>query len=238
VRVAALSDIHGNLAALEAVVADLEREDVDGIVVVGDTISGPWPVEALELVASLGADVICGNADREVVMRSDRFGQLAPWCAARLGEECLERARQWPLTIELEVEGIGRVLACHSTPASDEPIYTQITPERELLELLGEVESDVVLCGHTHMQYDRLLSTGLRVVNPGSVGMPYEGRRGAYWALLGPDVDFRRTEYDVEGAVAAMRELDAPLSDEQLQLLLEPLDPETATAEFESLRGA
>ena len=61
------------------------------------------------------------------------------------------------------------------------------------------------MCGHTHMQYDRTLSNGLRIVNPGSVGMPYEGRPGAYWALLGPDVEFRRTEYDVEAAVAAIR---------------------------------
>ena len=87
------------------------------------------------------------------------------------------------------------LLVCHWTPASDEPIYTRITPENDLLQVLGLVDADMLLCGHTHMQYDRTLSAGLRIVNPGSVGMPYEGRRGAFWAMLGLDrSQFRHTE--------------------------------------------
>jgi hypothetical protein len=88
------------------------------------------------------------------------------------------------------------------------------------------------------MQYDRRLSNGLRVVNPGSVGMPYEGRSGAYWALLGPDVELRRTEYDVEGCVAAIQVLGAPLDDQLVRYLLEPPDPVATTGYFESLRAA
>jgi diadenosine tetraphosphatase ApaH/serine/threonine PP2A family protein phosphatase len=88
------------------------------------------------------------------------------------------------------------------------------------------------------MQYDRRLSSGLRLVNPGSVGLPYEGRRGAFWALLGPDVEFRHTEYDVETTVGSIRALEAPVQERLLELLLDPLDSDTATAEFEKVRGA
>jgi putative phosphoesterase len=238
VRVAAISDIHGNLPALEAVLADLEQEEIDRIVVAGDTISGPWPVEVFDVVAGLGADVVRGNADREVSERSERFGQLAPWCADLLGPERLATAARWPLTRQLEIDGLGRALVCHSTPASDDPIYTSITPEDELVDVLGDVEADILVCGHTHMQYDRRLSNGLRIVNPGSVGMPYEGRPGAYWALLGPRVGFRRTEYDVTSASDAIRELRAPVDEQLLSYLVEPPSPNETTAYFESLRGA
>lgn len=237
-RIAALSDIHGNLPALEAVLADVEHEGVDAVVIPGDTVSGPWPVEVCDAVTGLATHVVRGNADREVVERSDRFGPLAIWCADRLGEHRLATAAAWPLTCELEVAGLGRILVCHSTPFSDEPIYTRVTPEPELRELLGSVEADVVLCGHTHMQYDRQLSAGLRLVNPGSVGMPYEGRPGAYWALLGPNVEFRRTEYDVVAATDDIRAVGAPVDEQLLAYLLDPPSAATTTEYFESLRGA
>jgi putative phosphoesterase len=237
-RVAALSDIHGNLPALAAVLADVAREDVDAIVVPGDTISGPWPVEVFELVGGGRAKIVRGNADREVLERSVRYGPLAVWCADRLGDERLAVGSTWPLTIELDIDGLGRVLVCHSTPASDDPIYTRITPDDELVALLGDVQADVVVCGHTHVQYDRRLANGLRIVNPGSIGMPYEGRRGAFWAILGPDVELRHTEYDVDATVAAIRELGTPVDERLHDLLLEPMDSDTATAEFEKLRGA
>ena len=109
----------------------------------------------------------------------------------------------------------------------------------DVARLFETVDADVVVCGHTHIQYDRTLSDGLRIVNPGSVGMPYEGTHGAFWALLGPDVELRRTEYDVDAAVAAMRMRGAPDAEEQLiKPLLEPPDPEATSAYFESLRGA
>jgi putative phosphoesterase len=237
-RVAAIADIHGNLPALEAVLADVEREAVDSIVVLGDTISGPWPVETFDRVTALNALVVRGNADREVFERSTRFGPLAVWCADRLGPERLAAAADWPLTHELEVDGLGRVLVCHSTPGSDEPIYTRITPEPALLRILGRVTADVLLCGHTHMQYDRRLSTGLRVVNAGSVGMPYEGRPGAYWALLGPGVVPRRSEYDAAAAAEAIRALGAPVDDALTAQLVHPRSADETTEYFESVRGA
>lgn len=237
-RVAAISDIHGNLPALEAVLAEVDGEGVDEIVVAGDTAHGPWPAEIVDLLGERGARCVRGNADREVIDRSDRYGPLAPWSADRLGERRLAVVRSWPLTVELSIDGLGAVLVCHSTPSSEDPIYTRITPDDEMAAILEPVDASVVVCGHTHMQFDRRLPSGLRVVNPGSVGQPYEGATGAYWALLGPDVDFRRTAYDVEATVAAMEVLGVPVDDRMLEQLLDPPDSERTTEHFESLRGA
>jgi putative phosphoesterase len=236
VRVAAISDIHGNLPALEAVLAELDREPVDQIVVVGDTISGPWPAEVFDVLAEAGALVVRGNVDRLALTGGE--GSIGDWSVRQLADRRATVAT-WPLTVELDVEGLGRVLFCHATPTSDESIYTRVTPDADVARLFETVVADVVVCGHTHIQYDRTLSGGLRIVNPGSVGMPYEGTRGAFWALLGPDVELRRTEYDVDAAVAAMRKRGAPDVEEQLiGPLLEPPDPEETSAHFESLRGA
>jgi putative phosphoesterase len=235
VRVAAISDIHGNLPALEAVLEEIEREQVEAVVVVGDTISGPWPAEVFDLVTEVGAHVVRGNVDRLVLDGGE--GAIGGWSAGRLGDRRATVA-SWPLTVELAVEGLGSVLVCHATPTSDEQIYTRVTPEDDLVRLFASVDADVVVCGHTHIQYDRTLSNGLRIVNPGSVGMPYEGKRGAFWALLGPDVELRCTDYDVEAAVGAMRRRGAPDIEEQLVgCLLEPPDSVATTEYFESLRG-
>ena len=236
-RVAALSDIHGNLPALEAVLADLDGEQVDAIVVAGDSLSGPWPAEVVDLLASLDAVVVRGNADRLDAVRG--FDDpLGAWNEGRLGPSRIAAVAAWPVTAELEVAGLGSVLVCHSTPTDDEPVYTRITPEDDLVELLGQIEHGVLVCGHTHMQYDRTLSTGLRLVNPGSVGMPYEGRRGAYWAILGPDVEFRSSDYDVEAAVAAMEVMGVPVREQLVRHLLDPPSSESTTAYYESMRGA
>ncbi len=210
---------------------------VDAIVVVGDSVTGPFAAETFDLLRSVEARFVRGNADRiEEVERFDEH--QARWSEQRLGVDRLAEVAAWPLVLELELEGLGRALVCHSTPYSDEPIYTRITPDEQVAEVLGPVAADVLVCGHTHVQYDRQLPTGLRVVNPGSVGLPYEGRRGAFWAVLGPDVEMRRTEYDVDAAVAAIRGLGAPVDEQQLGYLLEPPDPDEVTAYFESVRGA
>lgn len=236
-RVAALSDIHGNLPALEAVLADVAREDLDAIVVAGDSFSGPWPAEVVDRLAAVDAVIVRGNADRPDAIRGFDDA-LGAWNEERLGSSRLATARQWPLTAELDVAELGSVLVCHSTPRDDELIYTRITPDEELVKILGTIDGDVLVCGHTHMQFDRVLPTGLRVVNPGSVGMPYEGRRGAFWAVLGPDVEFRRSEYDVDATVAAIELMGPPVRPEHLRHLLDPPTSDETTAHFESLRGA
>jgi putative phosphoesterase len=189
VRVAALYDIHGNLAALDAVLAEV---DADVIVIGGDTVMGPMPSETLERVRALEGDVrvIRGNADREVY--EDEPG-LAPheafeYARARLSAEQLDFLRTRPLTVS-----IGRVLFCHATPRNDEEILTKISPDERWREALAGVDADVVVCGHTHVQFDRRIGD-IRLVNAGSVGMPYEHEPGAYWALLdGTDVELRHT---------------------------------------------
>jgi putative phosphoesterase len=237
VRVAALNDIHGNLPALEAVLAEVEHAGVDAVVCGGDVVGGPFPAEVLDRLTAL-PDVrfVRGNADRFVVEGSDEYGQ--DWDAARrrLGEERLPEVGSWPLTVELEIEGLGRTLFCHAVPTADEPIFTRVTPDEVVVDLLGGVDAEVVVVGHTHVQFDRRLPSGLRVVNAGSVGMPYEGRRGAFWALLGPGVEHRRTEYDTEAAVAAIRGVDGVAHEQLVGYLLEPPDPDETSRFFENQR--
>ena len=234
-RVAAISDIHGNLPALEAVLADIGREGIEEIVVAGDTVSGPWPLEVFERVLATDALIVRGNADRLVLEGGE--GDLGAWSAEQLGDR-LRVVASWPLTVALEVDGLGRVLVCHSTPQSDEVVYTRVTSDEVLIALFADVDADVIVCGHTHIQYDRRLSSGLRIVNPGSVGLPYEGQHGAYWAVLGPDVALRRSEYDVERTVDSVRAGIAPVGGRLLELLAKPPTPEEATAYHETLRGA
>lgn len=238
-RVAVLSDIHGNLPALEAVLADVEQEGVDAVVVAGDVIGGAFPAEVFDALAGLpDVRIVRGNADRFVLEGTDEFGE--DWAAERerMGGERLAAVSAWPLTHELEIEGLGRVLVCHAIPTADEPVFTKITPDEDVAALLGDLDADLLVVGHTHMQFDRRLPSGLRIVNCGSVGLPYDGRRGAFWAMLGPSVDLRHTDYDVDAAVASMRANGAPRPEEQLHLLLEPRDPDEATRFFESQRGA
>jgi putative phosphoesterase len=237
VRVAALNDIHGNLPALDAVLAETRTEGVDVIVCGGDIVGGPFSVEVFDRLAGL-PDVrfVRGNADRQVLEGTDEYG--IDWAAERerLGEERLAAVASWPQTVELEVDAVGTTLFCHAIPSADEPIFTRITPDDAVVELLGDVEADLLVCGHTHVQFDRVLPSGLRIVNAGSVGMPYEGRRGAFWALLGPTVELRHTEYDVEAAAAAIGESGRPVDEQLAGYLVEPPDPDEVASYFESQR--
>jgi predicted phosphodiesterase len=237
-RVAALNDIHGNLPALEAVLADVEREGVDTIVCGGDVVGGPFSSEVFDLLSSLrNVRFVHGNADRLVVEGVDEYEQDWEAERLRLGDARLAAIASWPLTVKLEIGGLGRTLFFHAIPTADEPIFTRLTPDEAVVDLLGDVAADLAVCGHTHVQFDRLLPNGMRVVNAGSVGMPYEGRRGAFWALLGPTVELRRTEYDVDAAAAAIRDTGEASSEQLSGYLLDPPDPDEVSAYFESQRA-
>ena len=205
-RVAALYDIHGNLPALDAVLAEV---DADVILVGGDTVAGPWPSETLERLRGLDGDVRYsrGNADRELTEPPKPQVEAGPpqevleWVRERLSDEQLAFLTKLPLTDSVEVDGLGRVLFCHATPRDDNEILTRISPDQRWRRALAGVEADVIVCGHTHVQFDRRVDQ-LRIVNAGSVGMPYEDRPGAYWALVGAEVELRRTEYE-PGDIAA-----------------------------------
>ena len=196
-RVAALYDVHGNLPALEAVLAEV---DADLILVGGDVAAGPWPSETLERLRGLGdrARFIRGNADREVAevgVRGLAPPEVMEFVRGRLSEEQVAFLGSLPLTISVEVDGLGSVLFCHATPRNDEEIFTRISPDERWQQALDGVQADVVVCGHTHVQFTRTVGDTL-LVNSGSIGMPYEHEPGAYWTLLGPDVEFRRTQYE------------------------------------------
>jgi putative phosphoesterase len=202
-RVAVLADIHGNLPALEAVLSEVEAAALDLVVVCGDVASGPLPAETIELLRSLpDARFVRGNADRELVSAFDR--RLSnDWCATQISSEQRDFLASFAETLSIEVDGLGRVLFCHGSPRSDEEMMTSETPDERLKELTAGVDAAMVVCGHTHMPFDRMAGA-VRVINPGSVGMPY-GEPGAHWALLGPGVEMRRTDYDREWAAARIR---------------------------------
>jgi len=218
-RVAALSDIHGNLPALEGVLEEVAREQPDLILVCGDVASGPLPVESINLLRKIpNARFLHGNADRGLVVGNDKSakpdwaGPAVDWCAGQLLKEHRDFLASFPSVVRLEVEGLGCVLFCRGSPRSDVEIMSSGTPESRMSELIAGAEADVIVCGHTHMQFDRMVG-GVRVVNPGSVGMPY-GEPGAHWALLGPQIDFRRTNYDREEAAARISKSTWPGAEE------------------------
>ena len=215
----------------------------------GDVAAGPMPVETIERLMGLGAKArfIRGNADRELVAAYDQGPglpgdplnpgrQAVAWVAS-----CLERPhRDFLATFEeyviIEVTGIGQVVFCHCPPRSDEEIITVATPDPQLREMLAGVEQPLVVCGHTHMQFDRRVEM-IRVVNVGSVGVPYESTPGAYWLLLGARISPRCSDYDIHAAAGKIRGTGFPAAEGMLRHLINPVDPAAAVAFFERQAG-
>jgi putative phosphoesterase len=226
-RVAVLNDVHGNLPALEAVLAEVRSLDVDEIVCGGDVVAGPFPRECLEKLVGLGAVFVRGNADGYSPRAPAGFWE---WVTARLDPLSLEFVSEWPHPVVLD-----GVLYCHGSPRDEDEILTRVSPDERFRAALAGVEERLVVGGHTHVQFEREVD-GIRFVNAGSVGMPYEGRPGAFWALVdGLDVELRRTPYAVEAAVVAIRATDFPGVEDVASLLLEPKDPDETSAYFESV---
>jgi len=224
-RVAVLSDVHGNLPALEAVLAEVASLEVDRIVSAGDLVFGPFPRECLERLVDLGAAFVRGNADR---VPDGVPG--ASWVEEQLDPVSLEFLRGLPESISL-----GGVRYCHGSPRSDEEIITRISPDQRIRAVVTGIEERLVVGGHTHVQFEREVD-GIRFVNAGSVGTPYEGRRGAFWAIVdGLDIELRRTPYAVEAAVTAIQATGYPGAEDLSSWLLEPKDPGEVSAYFESL---
>jgi diadenosine tetraphosphatase ApaH/serine/threonine PP2A family protein phosphatase len=176
---------------------------VDALVVGGDIVAGPMPVETLEaLRARRDTRFIRGNADRELAV---------------------------------EVEGLGSVLFCHGSPRSDEEIITRLTADERLAPMVDDVAEPVVVCGHTHVQFDRAIDDR-RVINAGSVGMPYQHQPGAYWALLTDVVELRRTEYDLDNAAELIGATGHPKATALIESLRRPPSSEETSSHFESSR--
>jgi predicted phosphodiesterase len=212
-KVAVLADIHGNLPALEAVLAELEGTPVERIVLNGDMLLGPMPGETMERLDALGdrAVWVRGNSDRELVAAldgalddslSDHLRAVASYAAADVDRRHRDRLADLPLSVVLDVDGLGPVRFCHATSQNDVDIVLVDSRVDRWKACFPDVEEATVLLGHTHMPFDRLVDRR-RFVNPGSVGMPY-GTRGAHWALLGPDVVLRTTTYDADEAAVRL----------------------------------
>jgi predicted phosphodiesterase len=244
VRVAALYDIHGNLPALDAVLADPSFASADAVLVGGDVVPGPMPGATVDRLLALDRPVrfVMGNGDREVVAAFDAGPPASPgglaerglhWTARALDQRHRDALAAFEPLVELDVDGLGPVLFCHGSPRGDTEIVTALTPAERLEPMLAGVTPAIVVCGHTHRQFDRPAAAS-RVVNAGSVGLPYEGDAAAFWLLLGPGVELRRTAYDVAAAVRAMGTTGAPDLDELIrESLLAPADPDRVARYFE-----
>jgi predicted phosphodiesterase len=213
-RIAVLSDIHGVLPALDAVLAEPDVRSADRIVLTGDLAAGPQPVETLDALSALGDRGLWvrGNADRELVTLS-RGGEtsipdpIAPWAAAQLRPDQVTLLDSLPLSVALDLDHLGLTVFCHATPRDDEEVVLVDSRFERWAEVFSTLDASAstVVCGHTHMPFVRLADRRL-VVNPGSVGMPYGGM-GAHWALLGEDggVTMRVTRFDADAACARVR---------------------------------
>ena len=229
-RIAALYDIHSNLPALEAVLDDVNEARVDCVVVGGDVLPGPMPSETLELLFNLEMPVhfIVGNGDLGVLAQLGEpepaavtywgttsgkplprpLQEIPRWTARQLSASHTAAIASWPKTLSLHFPDLGNVLFCHGTPRSETECFTRLTPSESLARAFEDIEAHIVVCGHTHMQFDRFIGQ-IRVVNAGSVGMPF-GRTGADWMLLDEEIELRHTDFDAAAAAARVRATGYP----------------------------
>ena len=224
-RVAALYDIHGNLPALEAVLDEVGREGVDRVVVGGDVL-GPMQDETLRRLSTLDVPVDCihGNGERVVLADiaggdisevPERYRAVIRWSAARLDTTHRAWRAGWRSQFRMDIGGLGHVLFCHATPRNDYECFTRLTSHDRLVPIFSGHGATVVVCGHTHMPFDRTVG-GVRIVNAGSVGAPFSPPAGAYWLLLDGEqgLTLRRTDYDFTNAAEAVRQTGYPLAEE------------------------
>jgi predicted phosphodiesterase len=239
-RVLALYDIHGNVDALEAVLADERARDPDVVVVGGDAVPGPFAAATLARLRALSVPVrwLRGNGEREVAEAvgapapadDDLVARTAALTAAEIGDQEALALGELPLTLELD-----GVLFCHASPRRDDEMLTRLSPAERWSDALAGVDAALVVAGHTHQQDDRLVG-GVPFVNAGSVGLPYEGDGAARWLWIADGVpDLRITPYDAAGAGA--RILAAGWPDERSvgAALVEPVEPIVVTRIFEDL---
>lgn len=217
---AALYDIHGNLPALEAVLNDVRRAGVTRIIIGGDAVPGPMPAECLALLRNLDIPVqfIRGNGDRVVLAARagdditaevpEAFRDAIGWNAAKLDDETAGWMRSWPAMTSVHHARHGEIAFCHASMRNDTDIFTRLTPDEQVRPLFAGTSAGVVVCGHTHMQFDRRIGS-LRVVNAGSVGMSFQGP-GAYWLLIDDEIRLCRTDYDRAAAAARVRGTSFP----------------------------
>jgi putative phosphoesterase len=235
-RVAVLSDVHGNAVALEAVVAELPQLEPDIVVFGGDLTWGPLPESTLELLhgLSIPALYVRGNAERALLEPDDEQTERSAWMRRQHSADALAFLATFAEQVSLEVDGLGPVRFCHGSPRSDEELVTPETPDDRIRAMTEGIPERVLVTAHTHVQFHRVVAD-VRSINPGSVGLPYEERPGAYWALLGPDVELRRTEYNLALAAELYRTSGDPLAEQMVEMLLSPPSREEVIEHAERL---
>jgi predicted phosphodiesterase len=241
VKVLALYDIHGNVDALNAVLADASAAAPDAIVVGGDAVPGPFARAVLDRLAALSAPhyFIRGNGERETAEAAvattppaddDLAGVTAAVTAAELGVDRARALGDLPLVAKLD-----GVLYCHATPRADDEMVTRASPPARFAKVLAGVDARVVIAGHTHQQDDRTVGT-VRFVNAGSVGLPYEGDGAARWAWVVDGIPaLRSTAYDAKAAGTRMLTAGWPDERSVRGALVDPLAPSVITELFERL---
>jgi predicted phosphodiesterase len=239
VNVLALYDIHANIDALEAVLADPRAANPDVVLVGGDAVPGPFARATLDRLATLDPRWIRGNGEREVAAAfggpepepDDLARVTAKLTLAEIGPDAAKPLGDLPLTLELD-----GVLYCHATPRKDDEMVIRISRPERWTEVLGGTTAAVVVAGHTHQQDDRIVNE-TRFVNAGSVGLPYEGDGAARWLWVADGVpELRRTTYD--SAAAGRRMLAAWPDARSLNAsLVDPVEPMVVTEIFEGAIG-
>jgi len=189
-------------------------------------LPGPMPTDTLARLFSLDVpvDFIFGNgevavldslAGKELVRVPELYRPTIAWTAEEIRGDWAGPVAAWPMTVRVDVPGVGGALFCHATPRNEDECFTSLTPEERLRPLFDAVNADLVVCGHTHMQFDRMVGR-TRVVNAGSVGMPF-GEPGADWLLIGPagqDIQLRHTAYDLVRAAERIRATAYPMAED------------------------
>lgn len=239
-RIAVIADIHGNLPALRATLADLDAAGVDATVVLGDTTGGPLVDACLDLLESRDGPLhwVAGNGERETVECFDGWYEgrddKVRWAARSLDRGWRDRMASWPISIV--VDG---VCFCHATPRADDENLTRATEVAVLTEAADAAGTALVVGAHTHQQFIRELPDGRVIANTGSVGLPYEGRPGAFWMVVDDGApQLRETHYDIAAAADELRESGFPGVEDMLNdSLINPVDPRWVTAFFEHLAG-
>ena len=208
-RDAVLFDVHGNLAALDAVLAEALAEGFDRLLFGGDLVLfGPEPAACVDRLRGLGEQLVAikGNTDRYVIDRQD---DVAHWANA-LGEDRLAWLDALPAQLPVPEQD---ALLVHATPRGDEEMLMPDTPVSEAAAMLAGVGQHTLLCGHVHIQYRRPVA-GHELINPGSVGMPLDGDLRAAWAIISDGrVELRRTAYDVEAVADRVEREDGTFAD-------------------------
>jgi predicted phosphodiesterase len=215
-RVAVLSDVHGNLPALVAVLREVSQSDVEALFFLGDHTWGPQPAEVLAqaMTVPLPTFFVRGNAERALIEyeagHREPENDIDRWMIANHDSDVMQTLAAFPYAINVSVGALGAIKMCHGSPRSDIELLTPRTSINRLHAAVGGISESTVAHGHTHLQYERRIK-GLVIAAPGSVGLPYGVTQpGARWAILGNEVELRTTRYDFAASISAARNLSYP----------------------------